>query len=245
MFLLIGFIVAVSTGFVTSYIHKAIGYFPVLFSIPLNIIFIIFFTSILILYSFYRDPERSVPLVENVILSPADGIIQYIQEINKDEIIFSSKKKQRFELKELTKTDLFKNGAYLIGIEMRLLDIHVNRSPVSGKIIFQKNTRGKFLSLRKFESIFENERLTTIIEAKHFNIAVIQIASRMIRRIVSYHRAGDVIKMGQRIGMIKFGSQVDLIIPKLNGLIIDVKLKDRVTAGISSIAQYDSEKENK
>jgi phosphatidylserine decarboxylase len=135
-------------------------------------------------------------------------------------------------------TDPPPNVAYLIGIDMNILNVHVNRSPIGGKIVLQKYIKGDFLSLRRPESETRNERVTTIIDNGQFKIAVIQIASRLVRRIVSYSKEGDIVAIGQRIGMIAFGSQVDAVIPQLENLKIAVKPGDRVRAGVSILARH-------
>jgi phosphatidylserine decarboxylase len=121
---------------------------------------------------------------------------------------------------------------------MNILNVHVNRSPIDGKIVLQKYIKGSFLSLRRPEAETCNERVTTIIDNGQFKIAMIQIASRLVRRIVSYLKEGDMVAIGQRIGMIAFGSQVDVAIPQLENLKITVKPGDRVRAGVSIVARH-------
>jgi len=235
-----GLIMGIVTGVLAAFFVNGIHYyFPDLSLIILLVIeflFIVSLTILIVLQRFYRDPERTPPVKDNVILSPADGTVRYIKKIEKGKVPFSIKGKNRFQLEEITKTNLLNDGVFLIGIEMSVFDVHVNRAPVAGKIVFQKYTRGRFLSLRKIESIFENERLTTIIDNNGFQVGVVQIASRMVRRIVSYVKKSDVIEIGQRIGMIKFGSQVDLVVPKLDEIKINIQKNDEVTAGITVLA---------
>ena len=121
---------------------------------------------------------------------------------------------------------------------MTILDVHVNRIPVQGQVIALKHKPGQFMSLRKEQAIVKNERLTTIIDQGDFTVAVVQIASRLVRKIQSYLEEGQKVKLGQRLGMIKFGSQVDLVIPHIQGLRINVKPGDAVKAGVSIIAKY-------
>ena len=147
-----------------------------------------------------------------------------------------------FPLMEMTKTDMLKNGSYLIGIEMSVLDVHVNRAPVDGKIVYQKMIEGNFLSLREMAALMDNERVTTVIDNAHFKVGVIQIASRLVRRIVSYLTEGDTVQRGQRIGMIKFGSQVDVVIPKLNIVKLCIQSGDRVKAGSTILCTYEIKK---
>ncbi len=202
--------------------------FPLILLIPLLTIFA----------RFYRDPERFPQETENVILSPADGMVIYVNNVEKGSSLVSTKGKRKFELDEITSTDLLTNTAYLIGIDMNMLNIHVNRAPIEGKIIFRKRTRGVFMSLRKQESEIVNERVTTIIGNGKFKIGVVQIASRLVRRIVSYIGEGDRLDIGQRLGAIVFGSQVDVVIPELEKLRIEVKPGEEVKAGVSVIARH-------
>ena len=234
--LLPGIVTGILAAILISGIHYYFSDLSFFLLLLIGFVFIVLMLILIVIQRFYRDPERIPPLTNNVILSPADGTIRYVKTIEKGEVIFSTKGKKRFQLKEITKTDLLNDGAFLIGIEMSIFDVHVNRAPIDGKIVFQKYTKGRFLSLRKIESIFENERLTTIINNNGFQTGIVQIASRIVRRIISYVKEDDMVKIGQRIGMIKFGSQVDLIIPKLNKIKINVHENDEVTAGVTVIA---------
>jgi phosphatidylserine decarboxylase len=195
-------------------------------------------TFLVVIFRFYRDPERSPLETEGVVLSPADGKVIYVNKVEKGSSLVSTKGKERFKLDEITATDLLGDVAYLIGIDMNLLSVHVNRSPIEGKILFQRHTNGRFISLRRQESEVLNERVTTIIDNGVFKIGVIQIASRLVRRIVSYVKEGDSLRIGQRIGSITFGSQVDVAIPEIENLRIEIKSGDEVEAGISVIARY-------
>jgi len=237
----IGLLSSVCIGFITallvSGIHHTISKLSFLSSVCVEIIILCALTFFLILLRFFRDPERTVPNCENVILSPADGTIRYVHTVEKGKVPVALKKGNPCRLNELTKTEILYLEAIHVGIEMSVLDVHVNRAPVKGKIIYQKRTEGKFLSLRKTESVFENERVTTVIHNGEFKVAVIQIASRLVRRIVSYLKEGDSVDAGQRIGMIRFGSQVDVIFPRQLNARIHVRAGDKVKAGISIIGE--------
>lgn len=163
---------------------------------------------------FWRTPNRKLEAKETEIVSPADGNIIYIKKIEANEIPFSIKNKVLSSLSELTKTDLLKTPCWLIGINMTPFDVHKNCAPVSGKIVLNQHFNGKFLSLKLFESEFENERNTIVIKNDHISVGVVQIASKRVRRIDSYVNKGDLVKKGDWLGMIRFGSQVDLIIPE-------------------------------
>ena len=121
---------------------------------------------------------------------------------------------------------------------MNILNIHVNRTPIAGKTLLRKRIAGRFISLRRQESEILNERVTTVIGNGIFNVGVVQIASRLVRKIISYVKEGDELQIGQRIGAIVFGSQVDVVIPELENLRIEVKPGDEVKAGVSVVARY-------
>jgi phosphatidylserine decarboxylase len=122
---------------------------------------------------------------------------------------------------------------------MSILDVHVNRAPVTGTITFVKHTSGLYLSLKKFEAFVQNERAAFLIDAGGFRIGIVLIASRVVRKIVEYKKEGDQVKAGERIGMIKFGSQTDLIVPST--VKINVREGDKVYAGETVICTLTQE----
>jgi phosphatidylserine decarboxylase len=229
--------VAGGIGTLISWQFPNLGFVPLIF-IELALIGI--FGCISIGLRFYRDPERVSPETENIILAPADGTVIYVHRVEKGSSLVSTKKGRQFELKEIMATDMLENAAFLVGIDMSLLDVHVNRAPMAGTIELVKHVGGRFISLRRPESEVTNERLTTIINNGRFSIGVIQIASRLVRRVVTYLAEGDTVGIGQRIGSITLGSQVDVAIPDVEGLSIDVAPGDKVSAGVSIIARYGS-----
>lgn len=226
------------TGVIVSLLDSMLADLGIIAMVFIELFLIFLMLFVAIVFRFYRDPERVPPKTENVILSPADGEVIYVKEVGKGSSLVSTKGEKQFELSEIMAIDSLANFAYLVGIDMNILNVHVNRAPVGGKIIFQKRINGKFLSLRRPESEILNERVTTIIDGGAFRIGVVQIASRLVRRIVPYLKEGDRVAIGQRIGMIRFGSQVDVAIPGLEKLEIGVKTGDQVTAGVSVIARY-------
>lgn len=206
----------------------------------LSVLVILYTVSMImiVLSRFFRDPERKIPYNDNVLVSPADGTVLYIKKLEDGTIPISVKQGRAARIDEMIQTDMLSDARYILGIEMNVLNVHVNRSPVDGKITFKKHIPGSFLSLRNEESPVRNERLTTVIDQGAFKIAVIQIASRLVRRIDSYVDTGDIVTMGDRIGMIRFGSQVDVIIPALKDLEFAVGVGDEVTAGTSLLATH-------
>ena len=226
------------SGVIVSGIDSLAGNFGMAALIFIELLFIFLITFLAIIFKFYRDPERAPLETEGVILSPADGKVIYVKEVEEGSPLVSTKGEKRFELNEVLATDSLADVACLIGIDMNMLNVHVNRSPIEGKITLQKHTKGKFLSLRRQESDILNERVTMIIDNGVFRIGVVQIASRLVRRIVSYLKEDSSVMIGQRIGAIIFGSQVDVAIPQIENLKISVKPGDEVIAGISVIARY-------
>ena len=231
-------VIGALTGLIVYWIDRTVADFHLALLILIEFALILTLTVIIILARFYRDPERTPRETENVILSPADGKIVYVSKVEEDSSLVVTKGKRKFALDEITSTDLLADAAYLVGIDMNVLNVHVNRAPIGGEIIFLKRTRGKFMSLRKPESAIRNERVTTVIGNGTFNVGVVQISSRLVRKIVSYVKKGDILGIGQRIGSIIFGSQVDVIVPKLENLEVEVAVNDEVKAGISIIARY-------
>ena len=139
-------------------------------------------------------------------------------------------------LAELAGTALASRGAVTVGISMNLSDVHVNRAPIAGRVRAIAHVPGSFGSLRDPEMLFSNERVTTIIESADMQIALVQIASRLVRRIVTFVSGGDALQLGQRIGAIRFGSQVNLLLPARPDIRLTVQVGDRVVAGRTIVA---------
>lgn len=190
-----------------------------------------------LLWRFYRDPERKPPDDQNSIVSPADGRIIYIKNIEDGKIAFSEKKGHKIPLNDFVQSDVLPLGGYLIGISMNYLDVHVNRAPVGGRITRLQHVKGEFLSLKRKEAVFQNERMFILIDNGLLKVGIVQIASRLVRKIVFYLREGHEVKKGQKIGAIRFGSQVDLILPNLPPIKIEVALGERVKAGVSVVGR--------
>ncbi|MGB5933812.1 MAG: phosphatidylserine decarboxylase [Anaerolineae bacterium] len=193
----------------------------------------------LTLLCFWRDPERVPPDEDGVVLSPADGEVLYVSNVDEGSTPLVTKGGRDYLLRELTGANLLASAAYVIAVEMNLLDVHVNRCPIAGEVKLLKHIEGKFISLRKDEAPFVNARFTTIIENASLTLAVIQVASRLVRRIESYLSAGETVSAGQRLGVIRLGSLVAVVLPKRENVRIEVKPGDRVTAGISVLARYE------
>ena len=191
-------------------------------------------------YRFYRDPERTPPDRADVIVSPADGEVLYVRTSQSGRLPVSTKHGHDYALQELTKTPLRSEEAVVIGIGMSFLDVHVNRAPIDGRITLHRHFPGRFDSLKRPEMVFENERATTVIERDNLQVAVVQIASRLVRQIATFVHEGQELTLGQRVGVIRLGSQVDLVLPVRPDLKVTVQPGERVKAGESIIGTLES-----
>jgi phosphatidylserine decarboxylase len=194
----------------------------------------------LLLWRFFRDPERRVPAAEGIIVSPADGTVIYVKPIRQGQIPLAEKQGRTFALEDFVQADVLPRGGLLIGIAMNYLDVHVNRAPIAGRVRLLRHIKGLFLSLKQREAMLENERVLTVIDNGQFQIGVVQIASRLVRKIVPYVQEGAHLQRGQRLGMIRFGSQVDVVLPHLPGLQIAVTPGMKIQAGTSILATCSS-----
>jgi len=167
---------------------------------------------------FFRDPERRVPEEEDVFVSPADGKVILIQNV--------------FEEKFL------KGDAVEVSIFMSPLNVHVNRAPCDGSVQTVGYTPGKFLSAFKHEASLQNENIAMLLDTKYGKVLVRQVAGFLARRAVCRVKPGDSLRMGERYGIIKFSSRLDLYLPK--SAQIKVKLGDKVKAGETVIGEIAS-----
>lgn len=184
---------------------------------------------------FWHTPRRKITARANEIVSPADGNILYIKNLKAGEKPISIKNGKLSSLDELTKSKLLTTPCWLIGINMTPWDVHKNCAPIDGKITLNKHTKGKFLSLKLFDALSGNERNTYVIENERVRVGVVQIASKGVRRIDSYVEEGETIKRGDWLGMIRFGSQVDVILP--SDCNISLKVGQQVYAAKTLIAE--------
>jgi phosphatidylserine decarboxylase len=149
--------------------------------------------SLFIAY-FFRNPRREIPDLQNIILSPADGRIIHVGECEED----------RFLKEKTLKVSIF----------MSLFDVHLNRAPVSGKVLERNYLPGRFLVANVEKSSLLNEQNAVILETEdRVKVLLIQIAGFVARRIVCYAKTGDLLRKGEIFGLIRFGSRVDLYLP--------------------------------
>ena len=157
---------------------------------------------------FFRDPDREIPAGEGVIVSPGDGKVEEAEWI------------------ETTAGSRFR-----VSIFLSVFDVHVNRIPISGKVTLMEYREGQFLNAMNPESAILNEQTLIVIEDGNHSVSFKQIAGLLARRIICNVKTGDMVQRGQRMGMIKFGSRVDVLMPA--DVELRVKPGDRVQGGSS------------
>ena len=165
---------------------------------------------------FFRDPERSGPRGPNVVIAPADGKVLMITDVDEP----------RFVQRRATRISIF----------MNVFNVHVNRYPVDGHVDFVWYNKGKFFNAAAEKSSLENEQMSVgITTPSGVRILTRQIAGLIARRIVTYSKVGDEAHQGERFGIIRFGSRVDVFIPTTS--VVKAKLGDITTAGTTVIAE--------
>lgn len=179
-------------------------------------ILIISFVFLLLIISFFRVPKRIHTEREDAIVAPADGKVVVIEEINADEY-FTDKRLQ-------------------ISIFMSPLNVHVNRNPVAGEVVYSKYHPGKYLVAWNPKSSTENERHSVAYRSNGKELLVKQIAGAVAKRIVNYLQPGQNVKQAGEMGFIKFGSRVDVLLP--TNAQINVKIGEYVTGGVTVIAAW-------
>jgi phosphatidylserine decarboxylase len=201
----------------------------------INPILVVGLAFSLTMIRFWRTPTRSSKAPETDIISPADGNVIYVEKVEAGEIPVSIKGNTYSKLDELTKTNLLEGPCWLIGINMTPFDVHKNCAPIPGRVILNQHFDGKFLSLKLGKALKENERNTMVFDHQGTKVGIVQIASKLVRRIDTYVKEGESLQRGQWVGMIRFGSQVDVIIPRKYA--VNVKVKDQIYAGETVIAR--------
>lgn len=187
--------------------------YTIFWALPLWVLFIglTFFVAY-----FFRDPYRVVPADDRIIVSAADGLVVSVDEM--DEPDFQLGKRRR------------------VAVFLSVFDVHINRSPVTGKVVKTTYKEGKFLDVRHPDSSTQNEALSWLLETTRGRVAVRQIAGLVARRIVAWSKEGETIDRGHRFGMIRFGSRTEVFLP-LDCTIL-VKPGDRVAGAATPIARW-------
>ena len=204
----IGTLIFGAINFATLYFFSA--------SLPVLcwIIFLATLFLLLFLISFFRIPARKLTIGNNLVVAPADGKVVVIEEIV-DVEYFNGKRLQ-------------------VSVFMSPANVHVNRNPISGEVMYNQYHKGKYLVAWNPKSSTENERHSVVIKKDNTEILVKQIAGALAKRIVNYLQVGQKVNQTDEMGFIKFGSRVDLLLPI--GTKINVALNQVVQGGVTVIA---------
>ena len=166
-------------------------------------------------FAFFRDPERFAPADPDVVVAAADGVVVEIAELEETEVVRATMRR--------------------VAIFLSVFDVHTNRAPVDGRIIYREHHEGLCLDARNPDCSMKNEAMTWAFENPRATLVVRQITGAIARRIVGWSRVGDTLQKGERFGMIRFGSRTEVYLP-LSATVL-VKIGDRVAGGSSPIAR--------
>ena len=173
----------------------------------------------LLILQFFRSPSRIQTKGDNLIIAPADGKVVVIEET--------------------TDSEYFKDKRIQVSIFMSPLNVHVNRYPIAGTVVYEKNHPGLFLVAWEPKSSTDNERTTVVIQKENkTEVLMKQIAGAVARRIICYSKKGDKAEQCGEMGFIKFGSRVDVLLPL--GTKINVELNQKVKGGVTVIGEFKS-----
>lgn len=181
-------------------------------------LFIVTMVLFLFVVSFFRIPYRNHTVGEKQVICPADGKVVVIEEVVDEEY--------------------FKDKRIQVSVFMSPANVHVNRNPISGEVLYSQYHKGKYLVAWHPKSSTENERHSVVLQNAYGTILVKQIAGALAKRIVNYLSAGQQVKQNEELGFIKFGSRVDLLLPI--GTEIKVKLNQVVKGGVTVLAELKS-----
>jgi phosphatidylserine decarboxylase len=179
------------------------------------VIFFVTLSFLIFVISFFRIPDRKMTEGDKAVVSPCDGKVVVIEEVMADEY-FTDKRLQ-------------------ISVFMSPLNVHVNRNPVAGEVMYSKYHKGKYLVAWHPKSSTENERHSVVYSRNGKEMLVKQIAGAVAKRIVNYLQPGQMVKQNEEMGFIKFGSRVDLLLPLDTE--IKVKIGDVVQGGVTVLAE--------
>jgi phosphatidylserine decarboxylase len=166
--------------------------------------------------NFFRDPNRSTPQDEGLVIAPADGKVVAVRKVGENEF--------------------FHAEAWMVSIFMSPFNVHVNRSPISGVVRHTRYIKGEYFAAFADKASEKNEQMIVGIEGNHQKVMFKQIAGFIARRIVCRLTPGDEVTAGERIGMIKFGSRVDVLFPV--SATVSVKVGDRTSAGETILGEF-------
>jgi phosphatidylserine decarboxylase len=179
---------------------------------------LIFLALIGYTFAFFRDPERLSPADSDVVVAAADGVVVEIAEMEESEVLKAPMRR--------------------VAIFLSVFDVHTNRAPIDGRVIYREHHQGLCLDARNPECSVRNEAMTWAFENPRATLVVRQITGAIARRIVGWSAVGDTLAKGERFGMIRFGSRTEVYLP-LSATVL-VKVGERVAGGSSPIARLAS-----
>ncbi len=209
-----GYVTIIITAVLLGLINTSFFYYLTLMPVVSWIILIASVIVFLFIVSFFRSPKRNFTVSHPQIICPADGKVVVIEEI--------------FD------TEYFNDKRLQVSIFMSPANVHVNRIPISGDVLYSQYHKGKYLVAWNPKSSTENERHSVVIKNEDAIILVKQIAGALAKRIVNYLKIGQQVTQGAEMGFIKFGSRVDVLLPI--DATVDVKLNQLVKGGVTVLA---------
>jgi len=176
---------------------------------------LIFLALVLYTFAFFRDPERVSPADPESVVAAADGVVADILEIEEADVVKGTMKR--------------------VGIFLSVFDVHTNRAPIDGKVVYRRHREGLCLDARSQDCSARNESMTWAFENPRTTLVVKQLTGAIARRIVGWSKVGDHLKKGERFGMIRFGSRTEVFLPL--DATVTVKIGERVVGGLTVIGR--------
>lgn len=189
-------------------------FFSASMPVPVWIFFGVSLTALLFVISFFRIPATDLTIDPHQVIAPADGKVVVIEEVFDEEY--------------------YKDKRLQVSIFMSPANVHVNRNPISGEVLYSKYHKGKYLVAWHPKSSIENERHSVVIKNNSESILIKQIAGAVAKRIINYLQVGQSVEQGAELGFIKFGSRVDLLLPL--SAKVNVTLNQTVKGGVTLIS---------
>ena len=179
----------------------------------LALAFVLLFLAAFMAY-FFRDPRREVPAEAGLVVSPADGKVTRVEKLSGEG----------------------EDSPTVVSIFLSPFDVHVNRAPIAGEVVDVTYTKGRFIAATSDDASLVNEQNALTIKGERMTVVCKQIAGVLARRIVCWKQPGDSLELGERFGLIKFGSRTDLVLP--GEVEVLVKVGERVSGGVTVIGRF-------
>jgi phosphatidylserine decarboxylase len=183
-------------------------------ALPLLVLALVLLLLAAFMAYFFRDPQRAVPSESGLVVSPADGKVTRVERLSGDGA----------------------DSPTVVSIFLSPFDVHVNRAPIAGEVIDVTYTKGRFIAATSDNASLVNEQNALTIKGEKMTVVCKQIAGVLARRIVCWKRPGDRLELGERFGLIKFGSRTDLVLPPEVKVV--VKVGERVSGGVTIIGRW-------